>query len=271
VSERILITGAAGGIGTALRPRMARPGRTLRLLDIAPLPAAADGEAVELLTADVTDLDAMRAACADVDAVIHLAGFSGERPYQDIHRVNIGGTYTVFEAARLAGVPRVVFASSNHAVGFAPIADGVIDNMPPRPDTYYGVSKVFGEAIGSLYHDRYGLDVIALRIGSCFERPSDVRMLSTWMSFDDCARLMEAALSTPEPGFALVWGVSANTRGWASLEAAKAIGYQPRDDAERYAAELLARDGELDPSRPETGLVGGRFTLPINDADRLGG
>ncbi|MGO1054326.1 NAD-dependent epimerase/dehydratase family protein [Crossiella sp. CA198] len=266
MTERILITGAAGGVGTLMRPRLARDGRILRLLDIAELPPAGAGEAVELVTASVTDMAAMEAACAGVSAVIHLGGHSLEREWADILDVNINGTYTVFEAARRQGVPRVVFASSNHAVGFAPRADGeVAGNAFPRPDTNYGVSKVAGEAIASHYADRYGLDVLCVRIGSCFERPKDLRMLSTWLSPADGARLFEACLSTPDPGFRVLWGVSDNTRRWFSLEEAKEIGYVSQDDSEAHAAELIAEHGEPDVSASPHHLVGGIWCSPDYD------
>jgi nucleoside-diphosphate-sugar epimerase len=260
---RVLITGAAGGVGTLMRPRLARPGRTLRLLDVAPLPAARPGEDVETVQASVTDLAAMRQACDGAEAVVHLGGISAEDTWDRILDTNIHGTYTVFEAARRAGVPRVVFAGSNHAVGFHPRGDAEApDYLFPRPDTYYGVSKAAGEALGSLYHDRYGLDVVCLRIGSCFEKPTAPRQLATWLSPDDCARLIEAALAAPAPGFRVVWGISANTRGWFSLDEARALGYEPRDDAERYAAELLPRPaGTHDDTR-----LGGDFCSPALDA-----
>jgi uronate dehydrogenase len=259
--QRVLLTGAAGRIGTMMRTRLARPDRMLRLLDVAPVPAAADGERVEVVTASVTDLDAMRTASKDVDVVIHLGGISVEAPWPDILEINIHGTYAVLEAARTAGVPRVILASSNHAVGFQPLdGDPVPDHLFPRPDTYYGVSKVTMEALGSLYHDRYGLDVIAIRIGSCFDRPIDTRMLSIWLSPDDAARLFEAAISVPSPGFRLVWGASANTRGIFSLDEARALGYEPRDDAEVFAGEV-ARSTDF-----ARKFVGGEFCSAEFDA-----
>ncbi|MBP2473579.1 nucleoside-diphosphate-sugar epimerase [Crossiella equi] len=258
MTERILITGSAGGVGTLMRPRLAREGRVLRLLDVAEQPPAAPGEAVEIITASVTDMAAMEAACAGVDAVIHLGGYSLERGWDDILDVNINGTHVVFEAARRQGVPRVIFASSNHAVGFVPRADGeVAGDAVPRPDTNYGVSKAAGEAIASHYADRYGIGAICVRIGSCFEKPRDVRMLSTWLSPADGARLFEAALAFPDPGFRVLWGVSDNTRRWFSLEEAKAIGYVSQDDSEVYAAELLAEHGEPDLTQIPHNLVGG--------------
>ena len=266
----ILITGAAGGVGTLMRPRLARPGRTLRLLDLAPLaPAAGPGE--EAVQASVTDLDAMTAACAGADALIHLGGISVEAPWDRILDVNINGTYTVFEAARRAGVPRVVFASSNHAVGFhTPDEYPLPEAIVPFPDTYYGVSKVAGEAVGALYAKRYGLDVISIRILSCFEQPRNLRMLSTWLSPDDCARLLEACLAADKPGYRVVYGVSDNTRGgWVSLDEARALGYEPKDDSEVFAAGLIARDGEPGPGDPVLAYLGGDFTLPDKNAEYL--
>ena len=277
----ILITGAAGGVGTIIRTRLARPGRVLRLLDLTPL-AQPPGPGEEAVTASVTDLAAMTAACADADAVIHLGGIAGEDAWARILDVNINGTYTVFEAARRAGVPRVVFASSNHAVGFAPRESfPVPEDAVPAPDTYYGVSKVAGEAVAALYARRYGLEAICVRILSCYERPRDPRMLATWLSPDDAGRLFEACLTAPAPGFRVIYGVSANTRGgWVSLDGARALGYESRDDAEIYAAEILAAHGPdggaaasrgagpawPDPSDPVFRYLGGQFTLPSRDA-----
>jgi uronate dehydrogenase len=259
-TERILITGAAGRVGQFLLPRLRRPDRILRLLDTAPL--VDSGSDLELVTASVTNLAALTAACSDVDAVLHLAGHSGEAPWPHILDVNINGTYAVLEAARRCGVPRVILASSNHAVGFAPNTDeSAPDYLFPRPDTYYGVSKVAMEALGSLYVDRYHLDVIAIRIGSCAERPSNQRMLGTWLSPDDCARLFEAALSVSRPGFRVVWGVSANTRNPFDLTEARRLGYLPQDDAEVFAAEFadVADDSQA-------GYLGGQFCSADLDA-----
>ncbi|WP_042386555.1 NAD-dependent epimerase/dehydratase family protein [Streptacidiphilus melanogenes] len=268
--SRILITGAAGGVGTLLRPRLARPGRTLRLLDVAEL---TPGEGEEAVQVSVTDLDAMTRACDAVDAVVHLGGISIEAPWAEILDVNINGTWTVFEAARRAGVPRVVFASSNHAVGYhTPDEYPLTAEAPPLPDTYYGVSKVAGEALGALYHHRYGLDVVCIRILTCSPEPPDARALSTWLSPDDCARLMEACLTAPSPGYRIVHGVSGNTRGgWVSLQEAAELGYTPEDDAEVHAAAVLAEHGEPSPDDPLLAHLGGCFTFHTFDADRLGG
>jgi uronate dehydrogenase len=263
----ILMTGAAGGMGSMLRSRLARPGRVLRLLDVVPL-AEPPGPGEEFVTASVTDLAAMTAACAGADVVIHLGGVSGEAPWERILEVNINGVYTIFEAARRAGTDRVVFASSNHAVGFTAREDfPVADYAYPAPDTYYGVSKAAGEAMAALYARRYGMNAICVRILSCFERPKSTRMLSTWLSPDDAGRLFEACVTAPSPGFRVVYGVSANTRGgWVSLAEARALGYEPRDDAEAYATETIAAYGEPDSGGPVARYLGGEFTLPAFDA-----
>jgi uronate dehydrogenase len=266
--EVVAITGAAGRIGGMLRARLDRAGRLLRLIDIAPLTAEPGETAVQ---ASVTDLDAVTAAVAGASAVIHLAGVPGEVAWDQVAQVNIHGTYVAFEAARRAGASRVIYASSNHAVGFTPrSAFPVPDYAFTAPDTYYGVSKVAGEALAALYHYRYGLDTICLRILTCAERPTYGRALSTWLSPDDCGRLFEACLTVPSPGFRVAFGVSANTRGgWVSLAEARALGYEPRDDAEVYAAEVIAADGEPDPADPILAHLGGEFCLPALDADRL--
>lgn len=259
----ILITGASGSIGRMLRPRLARDGRTLRLLDVTPPDTPAPEEDVETVTASVTDLGAMRAACEGVDAVIHLGGISSEGAWEDVLGVNIDGTRCVLEAARQTGVTRVVLASSNHAVGFwardeAP-PEGLPADVSPRPDTYYGVSKVAMEGLGRLYHARFGMDVLCLRIGTCVARPHSLRSLATWLSPDDAGRLVEACLSTPSLGFRLVWGISRNTRRWWSLASGEGIGFHPVDDAEVFAGEMIAEAGEPDLSDPIHRLVGGEF------------
>ncbi|RCG24892.1 NAD(P)-dependent oxidoreductase [Streptomyces diacarni] len=271
--QRVLITGAAGTVGTLMRPRLRRPGRVLRLLDLAPQTPAEPDEAVELLTGSVTDAEAMKSACQDVDALIHLGGLSRENTWEATCDVNIGGTHTVLDAAREAQVPRVVLASSNHAVGFRTTDEGGAAGLPadssPRPDTYYGVSKAAIEALGSLYHSRFGMDVTAIRIGSCFETPLPLgaRGLSTWLSPDDCARLLEVCLATTSPGYRLIWGVSDNARRTFSLAEAEALGYTSQDDAEVYAPRLAAPPA---PDGTPADLVGGSFcTAPLGHHNPL--
>jgi uronate dehydrogenase len=245
----VLLTGAAGRIGTMLRTRLPGYGWQLRMFDRTPM----DGS----LTGDITDPAALDEAVAGVEAIVHLAGQPDEGPWTVVRDSNIEGLFQLFEAARRHGVRRVVFASSNHAVGFTPYAAQVPADAPARPDTLYGVSKIFGEALGRYYVDRYGLQVACLRIGTCAPQPNDVRGLSTWLSPDDCARLVDAALRYPELDYALVWGVSANTRRWWSLDAGRAIGYEPVDDAEVFAEGLPPAEPD-----PCDGLLGGGFASP---------
>lgn len=266
----VLVTGAAGRIGTWLRGGLPERGWAVRCLDVVPVPDVRPGE--EQLVADVTDLAAMVDAMDGVSAVVHLAGVVGESTWPAISHTNIEGTYATIEAARRAGVQRVVLASSNHASGFTSRpAEGLLreEDAPPRPDTYYGVAKVAMEALGSLYADRYGMDVVCLRIGSAFPEPTTVRMLATWLSPDDAVSLVEAALTAPSPGFSVVWGVSANTRNWWDLSAARALGYEPADDAEVYAEALIEVHGEPDPADPVHSRVGGQYTLPEFDAENV--
>jgi uronate dehydrogenase len=243
----VLLTGAAGTIGQALMHRLPVFGWDLRPFDREPIPGGIVG--------DVTRPADLDAAMAGAEAVVHLAGMPTEAPWPVIREANIEGTLQVFEAARRAGVPRVVYASSNHAVGFTPLADDLPADLPPRPDTLYGVSKVFGEALGRYYVDRYGMRVACLRIGTFEDRPSHPRSLLTWLSPDDAARLVDACLRSPSLEYALVWGISANTRRAWSLAAGRALGYEPHDDAEDHLAEIP--DAEPHPSDI---YLGGGFT-----------
>ncbi|MER6944792.1 NAD(P)-dependent oxidoreductase [Nonomuraea sp. NPDC000554] len=256
---RILMTGAAGKVGTLLRPRLAREGRILRLSDIQPLEA---GPGEEMVTADLNEEEAMATAMKGVDAVIHLGGQSREHPWADIVQANINGLHVLMEAARREGVGQLVLMGSHHAAGFhtrPASGEDLPDYAFPRPDTFYGVSKVVMEAMGSLYHDRFGMNVTVVRLGTCNEGSGDTRGLATWISPDDLTRLLEAALTAP--GYHVVWGVSDNARRWWSLDEARAIGYVSQDDSEPQAAALIAEQGEPDLSEPLHHRAGGVFTL----------
>jgi uronate dehydrogenase len=262
-TDRLLITGAAGNMGRLLRPLLRREGRVLRLADLSEVTDLQPGE--ETIAADVTDPDAIAKACQGMDAVLHLGGISVEATFEDVLAVNVAGTQNLLRAAVDAGVSKVMLASSNHAVGFyrrsdvPPDSDGLPGNVPPRPDTFYGWSKAAIEALGSLFHSRYGLDVTVLRIGTCFVEPPDARALSTWLAPADAARLIDACLNNSTPGYRTIWAISDNTRRWWSLAGAEAIGYKSVDDAERFAPSRLAANGEPDLSDPLHDLVGGAF------------
>lgn len=239
MSSSIVLTGAAGSVGTRLRPLLRTEGRRLTLLDIVPPLDAGPSE--RTVTTSVTDLDGLTAAVAGADTIVHLAGYASEMPWEDIMRVNIDGGRVVLEAARRAGVPRVLLASSIHAVGFHTPRSMEGMRLPSaRPDTYYGVGKVVLEALGQLYADRFGMSVVAARLGTVEPEPSSIRSLSTWLSIADLARLVEAVNRLEQPGFHTVWGLSANQRGFADLSAGAEIGFVPLDDAEVYASRVVS-------------------------------
>jgi uronate dehydrogenase len=268
--HHVLLTGAAGGVGTFLRESLPGYGYSLRLSDIAPVPGAPESLAV-----DLQDRDAVREAVRGVDAVVHLGGLSLENTFDRILAANIEGAYNLYEAVRTEGIRRVVFASSNHAIGFTPRPEHPEDrkqdlpiDTPFRPDTFYGLSKCFGESLASLYADKYGVETVSIRIGSCFAVPANTRMLETWLSPADCARLVHAALTAPDVGHSVVFGTSANARGWWDLAPARALGYEPQDDSEAYAEAVVAEHGPLVPGTPEYRYLGGAFTTVQPDGFR---
>jgi uronate dehydrogenase len=238
--KRILITGAAGKIGNALRQGLRGSYSLIRLADIASLGSSTAGE--ELATTDIRDLAALEQAMVGIECVVHLAGVPEEAAWDHVLPLNIEGCYNVFEAARRCGVKRVIFASSNHAVGFHR-RERVIDNtVEPRPDSRYGVSKVFGEALGRLYADKYGLSVACLRIGTFRtpDRPVDARQLLTWISHRDMVQLVRRCIDHPNYHFVTIYGVSNNLRSRWDNTNVKFLGYRPEDNSEIFAAEILA-------------------------------
>jgi len=242
--KTILITGAGGGIGTHLRRELAGK-YALRLSDIRPLKRLAPGE--QFVAGDLARLDHMLRATKGVDAIVHLGGYSVEGAWEDILRANLIGCYNVFEAARLNGVTRVLFATSNHAVGFYR-RDRMIDHrVYIKPDSRYGVSKVFGEALGSLYADKYGMEVFCMRIGNVNPEPIDRRRLSIWISPRDMAQLVTTGVEHPGIRFEIVYGVSNNRRSWYDNSNAARLGYRALDDSEAFAAKVLAKEKAGDP------------------------
>jgi uronate dehydrogenase len=237
--KRILLTGAAGGVASMIRPLM-RADYRLRLSDRRPIPDRTGEE--EEVPAQLADLAAVRKAIAGVDGIVHLGGYPLEADWEVIHASNIVGCYNLFEAARLEGVKRIVFASSNHAVGFYPRQGKLGHDVTPRPDTRYGLSKAFGESLGALYAYKYGAAVMSIRIGNVDTRPSDVRRLSIWVSPRDLYQLIRIGLETIGMKHEIVYGVSDNPRSWWDNSNAVRLGYRPQDSAEAYAAEVLAKD-----------------------------
>jgi uronate dehydrogenase len=263
VTGRVLVTGASGSVGSALCARLPSAGWTVRELDRDP-PAAVVRPPNEAIQGDASDPDVLDAALSECDAIVHLAAVPNEDGIDIITASHIVGTARVLEAAVRARIDRVVLASSNHAVGCTPRMPLARTDLRPRPDTYYGVAKVAVEALGSLYADRYGMRIACLRIGSFLDRPRSRRNLSTWLSPDDLCRLVDACLRSVELRFAVVYGISANTRGWWDLEPGRALGYHPRDDAEDYADEILGATPEQSPTDPEVAFLGGAFAGPAH-------
>jgi len=253
--KTILITGAAGDIGTHLRRELAGVYK-LHLSDIRPIAPLAPGETFE--RGDIAELSDMLRVTRGVDAILHLGGVSAEADWEAILHGNIVGCYNVFEAARRNGVKRVLFATSNHAVGFYRRDETIDHRVYPRPDSRYGLSKVFGEQLGSLYADKYGLEVLCMRIGNLNPSPVDKRRLSIWISPRDLAQLVRIGVERPDIRFEIVYGVSGNQRSWYDNSNAARLGYRPQDNSEPYAAEILARHLDAADSRVEA-YQGGAF------------
>ncbi|SDQ27679.1 NAD dependent epimerase/dehydratase family protein [Curtobacterium sp. UNCCL20] len=257
----LLITGATGRIGTALRPRLLASGHDLVLLDERP-PDPAVGERERFVPGSVNDRAALEAALPGVDTIVHLAGIPTEDTWDALVDANVTGTKNVLEAAASAGVLRVVQASSIHAVGRVPeLLDGrdtaepgsVPGDRLPRPDSYYGVTKAAMELFGSLFADRFGMSIVSARIGAFGDRPGSARALLMWTSPDDLTRLVQATVELTEPGHHVVWAVSRNSGAPADFTAGERIGFHPVDDT----AAVLDADA--------------RATLPAEDMEFLGG
>lgn len=263
--RHVLITGAAGGIGGRLRQTLKGVYPVLRLSDIADLGEADTGE--EIMPADVTDLASMERICEGVDGVVHLGGMAVENDWEVILNSNLIGCYNLFEAARRQGVERVVFASSNHAVGFYRRDETIDHRVPVKPDSRYGVSKAFGEALGSLYADKYGLRVFCIRIGNVADKPADKRRLSIWISPRDITQLVRIGLEHPEIRYEIVYGVSDNARSWYDNANAHRLGYRPEDRAEDYADEVLAAEPPHPPDDVTEIYQGGTFVTAEKGGD----
>lgn len=255
--RRLLLTGAAGGLGRVLRPRLKACCDVLRVSDIADLGDAAPGE--EVRPAALQDKAAVLALLDGVDAVVHLGGISTEHSFEEILPANIVGTYHVYEGARVHGVRRIVFASSNHVTGFRRQGETISPKEPVRPDGYYGLSKAFGENLAQFYWDRYAIETVSVRIGSSFPQPVDRRMLATWLSYDDLERLVMAALSAPVVEHTVIYGMSDNPLTWWDNTPARHVGYRPQDSSERFRADIEARQPVIDPKAPAALHQGGGF------------
>lgn len=232
--KKILLTGAAGNIGMSLYQHL-KNYYNFRCLDIKPVP-----EAEEAIAANITDFKAVQSAMHDIDAVIHLAANPNiNQSWEDVYTSGIAGTYNIFEAARQAGITKIIYASTNHVSGWREIEGEkmIVPDLPARPDSLYAIGKAFGEALGCFFVDQYKMSVICLRIGSFVNKPEGLtpgdRLLKTWCSPRDLSQLVQRSIDCENLGFQVFYGVSGNTnRFWDISNATELIGYQPEDNAQ---------------------------------------
>lgn len=256
--KRLLITGAAGGLGKMARTRLNHLAETLRLSDISDLGTANPGE--ELVQCDLADPEAVNTLVEGCDGIVHLGGVSTEQSFEAILNANIIGLRNLYEAARAHGQPRIFFAGSNHVIGFYHQHESVDHTSLVRPDGMYGVSKCFGEALARFYYDKFGQETAIVRIGSCFEKPTDYRMLATWLSYDDFVSLVERVFDVPNLGCPTLWGISANTRAWWSNDHVAYLGWSPKDSADVFADKIKAEGKWPDLHHPLAVFQGGNNT-----------
>jgi uronate dehydrogenase len=243
---RVALSGGGGAIGRVLRPALLARGFAVRSAGGSrPLGALAPEE--EVMHGDLRDPAVVDRLLSGIDVLVHMAGTSVEKPLPEIIENNLKALYEVYEGARRHGVRRVVFASSNHSIGMYPVEEKLDLDCEFRPDGFYGLSKVWGEAMTRMYWDKHGIEGISVRIGTAAERPTEFRHLSTWLGHEDMIELIARCVTAPEVGYLTVWGVSANTRSYWDNAGAERLGYQPRQNAEDHAAEILAKPNPLDP------------------------
>jgi len=243
--RRLLLTGAAGGLGRVLRPHAGEWTDSLRLSDRADCGVAGPGE--EVVHADLADKAAVHGLLDGVDAVLHFGGVSLESPFEQLVPANIVGLYNLYEAVHRRGVRRVVYASSSHVMGFYPQSQNVGTDDPLRPDCLYAVTKCFGEALSRYYFDRFGIETVCLRIGSSFAEPKNPRMLVSYLSYDDLVELVRCALFTSRVGHSIVYGMSDNPVRWWNNDKAGHLGFRAKDSSAVFADRF-----------PSAGAVGER-------------
>ena len=256
-SKKVALSGAGGNVGRILRVELQKRGVDLRSAGGSkPLAPLHDGE--DVMHGDLKDPAVVDRLLQGVDVLIHMAGTSVERPLPEIIQNNLVALHEVYEGARRHKVGRIVFASSNHAFGMYAPEDKLKLDAAFRPDGFYGLSKVWGEAMARLYWDKHGIEGISLRIGTTMGRPPEnLRQLSTWMGDDDLVQLVMRSIEAEGVGYCDVWGISANTRAYYDLSEGNAIGYAPTQNAEDWAGEILKQPNPLDPVAQR--FQGGQF------------
>lgn len=265
--NRLLLTGAAGGLGRVLRPYLRGLCRTLRASDLA---APADPQPnEECVACDVGDRPAVLELLTGVDAVVHFGGVSTEDVFDKFLHANIAGTFNVYEAARRLGVRRVVYASSGQVTGFYPTTERVDPSMPVRPSSLYAVSKCFGESLSRLFYDRYGIETVCLRIAMAFPQPTTHRMLRSYLSYADLCSLVHRSLVAPGVGHLVVYGVSANRDSLWNNPGAARLDWTPKDSSEPFRAAVEAVTPVPDPNDVQNRFHGGKFTQDGPFEDRV--
>lgn len=255
--KRLLITGAAGGLGSVIRHQLSSVAENLRLSDISEIEKANDNE--EIVICDLADEAAVADLVEGCDGILHLGGVSLEGPFENIMESNIKGVYNLYEAARKHGMPRIIFASSNHTVGFYPQSQKIDADAPTRPDSLYGVSKVFGEGMANMYHDKFGQETAIIRIGSCFPEPTNHRMLSTWMSYKDFSVLIARVFDVQVLGCPIIYGISNNNQTFWDNSSISYLGWKPEDNSEVFREKVDANAKFPDPDSFEAKVQGGFF------------
>ncbi len=255
--KRIVLTGAAGRLGSWLREPLSKLADVLVSTDIADdIGPLYTGE--EYVRADLAELEPIVALAQGADVIVHFGAIVDEAPFETLLGPNFIGAYNVWEAAHRGGARRVVYASSIHAVGMHPKQDFIGVHAAHRPDTFYGLAKCFSEDLARMYWEKRGIEAVCLRIASCAQVTS-ARALGTWLSYDDLIQLVTRSIDTPTVGFTIAYGVSNNDRAGLDNSGASHLGYKPKDNAEVYAREILARTPPLDPGDPEHMCHGGPF------------
>ncbi len=239
-AKPVLLTGASGNLGRALARYLGEQGMTLRLTDIAPFPDALPPGAT-FTRIDLNDGPAILRLAEGCGTVVHFGGISVEQPFETVIGPNIRGLYHAYEAARREGA-RMVFASSNHVVGFHERSEVLDSDCDMLADGYYGLSKAYAELTGRLYWNKHGTTSVFLRIGSCTPVPLDDRMLATWLSYGDLSRAVERSILADIEGCLVIWGASRNARmTWWREDDRAAIGWEPQDSADGWTAELAGK------------------------------
>ncbi|MEL7093591.1 MAG: NAD(P)-dependent oxidoreductase [Pseudomonadota bacterium] len=270
LAKKIVLTGACGSLGMQIRQTLASRADTLLSVDIADAPADLLPNET-FVQADVSNLDETLPLMEGADMAVHFASIADERPFEELLGPNYLSCYNVWEAGHRAGVRRIIYASSIHAVGMVENAAGAGPEAEHAPDTFYGLAKCFAEDLGKLYWTKRGMESVHLRIASCTETPQNARALRTWLSFDDLRHLVDCAVKATTTGFTVIYGFSNNDRVPVNNTAATFLGYKPKDNAENWAAELEANAPTPDPSDPAQMCLGGPFaTVPLGESGVAG-